>query len=390
MPKVYEATATIDVISSSTASGQTVTQEEVEILTGRYAALTSTSTLLRAGIEESDLNISLATAQSRVSASAEESGFVTIRAEGPSESSARALASGMVQSLLAAAQTDDNDLEVVSPARASSTPVAPTPARDALLAFLIALVVNAELAALFGTVSGRFSPDRARDELLRVTERPMLAQIPRRDHDAVVEAFRELRAQVEFARADLHVRSVAVMGVEPGCGSSFIARGLAQVTANLKGSVVLVDANLRRPSVAEEMHLPPVPGLGDVLLGAPFDATLLRQANPLQKRFQVLTAGLAVPDAPGLLGAGALHKILDELTDAEIVVIDTPSVAEGPDALVIGAQCDASVVVLDARRTRKDALRKALARLEPHARLLGTVVNLGEPETSASRRRWRR
>jgi succinoglycan biosynthesis transport protein ExoP len=388
LSEVYEARATIDVIPSAT-SPASLTPDQVGILTDRYASLASTTTLLEDGVDESGLNITISTARGRVSAGSDDPGFVTITAEGPSPATARALASGVVQALVASAEAQDAEVTIVSPARAPDDPVRPTPARDAALAFLVALVVNAELAAILGWLGGRLSPGRAREELERVTDTPVLAQIPRRDREAVIEAFRELRAQVDFARSDLDARSVAVVGVEPGCGTSFVARGLAQVAANLKGSVALVDANLRRPSVAPEMHLPPSPGLGDILLGAPFDAALLRQANPLQKRFRVLTAGLAVPDAPGLLGAGALHKVLDEIPDAELIVVDAPSIAEGPDALVIGAQCAASIVVLDARHTRKDALRKALTRLEPHARLLGTVVNLGERETPyAGRRRW--
>lgn len=397
LPKVYEATATIDVISAATDTGEALTEEQVDLVTNRFAALAGTTTVLEDAIDRSGLDIGVGTARSRASASGStDPGFVAVAAEGPSPRAADALAGGLVQALIDAAATDtvDEDAEpapgprVVSPAEASSSPVRPQPTRDALLAFLVAFVVNAELAALLGFVRGRLPAGRVREEVERVTEVPVLARIPRRGRDEVVEAFRELRAQVEFARSDIDVRSVAVTSVEPGAGASFVARGLAQISANLKSSVVLVDANLRRPTVATELKLPPSPGLGDVLLGAPFDPSLLRQANPLQKRFRVLTAGLAVPDAPGLLGAGALRKVLDQLADAEIIVIDAPAVTEVADALVIGAQVDASILVVDARSTRRRVLQDAVRRLAPHARLLGNVVNRDDPERRP--RRWTR
>lgn len=395
-PKVYEATATIDVIPTTIESDESFTEEQVGLATDRFAALASATTVLEDAIERSGLDIGLATARDRASAGGSaDPGYVSVRAKGPSPRAADALADGLVDALIeAAAAETDPDAEpvpgprVLSPARASPDPVRPQPLRDALLAFLVALVVNAELAALLGFVGGRLPAGRVREEVERVTDVPVLARIPRKGRDEVVEAFRELRAQVEFARGDVDVRSVAVTAVDPGAGASFVARGLAQISANLKSSVVLVDANLRSPSVATELNLPPSPGLGDILLGMPFDPSLLRQANPLQKRFRVLTAGLAVPDAPGLLGAGALRKLLDQLADAEIIVVDAPAVSEVADALVIGAQVDASILVVDARATRRRVLQDAVRRLTPHARLLGDVVNRDDPERRP--RRWAR
>jgi polysaccharide biosynthesis transport protein len=395
LTEVYEAKATINVIPATTATAEPVTEEQISLVTERFAAFGDTTIVLEDAIERSGLDISVPTARSRASATAsDDPGFVSVRAEGPSRRAADALAGGLVDALIdAAAPEADPDEEavpgpeVVSPARASSDPVQPKPTRDAVLAFLIALVVNAVLAALLGFRAGRLPAGRVREEVERVTAVPVLARIPRKGRDETVEAFRELRAQVEFARNDVDVRSVAVTAVDAGAGASFVARGLAQISANLKASVVLVDANLRRPSVASELRLPPSPGLGDVLLGTPFDPGLLRQANPLQRRFRVLTAGLAVPDAPGLLGAGALRKLLDQLTDAEIIVVDAPAVNEVADALVIGAQVDASILVVDAQSTRRRTLHDAVRRISPHARLLGSVVNRDDPKR---RPRWAR
>ena len=378
LPKVYEAVGVVDVISES-ASAEALTREQVEIAVERFGTLATTTNVLREAIRQSGLDITVDEAKARISTGTSTSGFLDLRAEGPTPDEAEDLAASVMTALIAAAEAQDDVVLEVSPASASDTPVAPTPEKDALLALLIALVVNAELAAVLGTVAGRLPSGHVREEVERMTNARVLARIPKRGREEVVESFRELRAQVDFARGDLDIRSVAVTGTEPGVGSSYIARGLAQVAANLKQSVILVDANLRRPAVATELRLPPSPGLGDLLLGSGFDAGILRQANPLQKRFRVLTAGLAVPDAPGLLGAGALRKVLDQISDAELIVIDTPAVSEAADALVIAAQADATILVVDGGKTRRRTLNDVVARLQPHARLLGSVVNRTEP-----------
>lgn len=380
-PDVYESAATIDVLPSPSVRGDEITKDEVEILSERFAALASTTTVLRDAINRSGLDIGLSTARRRVSADSGTPGFVTVRAEGPSPDAAVLLAGSVVDALGATGGGGQDAIDIVSPARAPSAPAEPRPGRDALLAFLIALVVTAELAALVGVLAGRLPAGRAGEDVERLTGAPVLARTPGSGDRAAAgafhelrEAFRELRARVELARSDLDVRTVAVTGVEPGCGASFVARWLTRVSANPQASVVLIDANLRRPSLATEMRLPDGPGLSDVLLERPGPAAL-PLASPGQGGFRVLGAGAAATDLHGVLGSGALRKVIDRVPDAELVVIDAPSVIEGPDALVIAAQCDAVILVVDARRTRQHTLREAVARLDPHARILGTVLN---------------
>jgi capsular exopolysaccharide synthesis family protein len=379
----YESTATLDVISSTTAGSQSVTQEEVDILTARYAALTEASPVLDDAINASGLNITLATARLRVSASvpSDPTGFITVRATGPSPAAARSLTGGVVDALQTAGEAEQNPIQVVTGASTPTGPVEPTPTRDALLAFLIALVVNAELFALYGYVSGRFTTGHETEEVGRLTGLPVLALVPRRREEWAAEAFRTLRAGVDLARSHPPVRTIAVVAAEPGSGASFVAFGLAQATANLKMGVVLVDANLRRPAIATELHVPEEPGLVEALGTGTVDWDQLAQANPLQRRFRILPAGQEVDDPPGVLGSGALRKTLDQLTPADQVVVDSPAVDESIDALVIAAQCDAAILVVDAKRARRNLIENAMARIgRANVELLGTVVNRVEAD----------
>jgi capsular exopolysaccharide synthesis family protein len=391
---VYQSTATLDVISGTTKGAQPVTQEEVDILTGRYAALADSSSVLRDAIDTSLLNISVDTARERVSASVPpgRSGFITVRATGPSSSSAHALASGVVDSLGSTGQNEQNVIQVVSEPTTPPGPIAPTPTRDALLAFLIALVINSELFALFGYLGGRLTRGSESDDVERVTGVPVLALIPRQREAWVTEAFRTLRARIDQARADQPVRTIAVIGAEPGSGASFVAIGLAKATANLKMGVVLVDANLRRPAIAAELHVPEKPGLVEMVGRGTVEWDELPLPNPAQTRFRIVPAGEDVADPPGVLGSDALRKLLDQLQDADQVVVDSAAADEAIDALVIAAQCDAAILVIDANRARRRVLENAVHRIDqPSVELLGTVVNRVEADerTRPPRRRRR-
>jgi capsular exopolysaccharide synthesis family protein len=269
---------------------------------------------------------------------------------------------------------------VVTPAALPGAPVAPTPARDATLAFLVALVVNAELVALLGSRAGRLVPGREAEAVEDITDVPVLGLLPRKT-EWLAEACRTLRSEFEVQRAEASARSVAIIGTDPGNGTSFVAFGLAQATANLKLRVALVDGNLRRPVLASELGLPDQPGLSDFIRRGTLTWSELPQSNPLQTRFRVVPAGAEVADQAALLGNGALAKVIHHLADSELVIVDAPALGEGADALIIGAQCDAVILVVDAERTRRRTIEEAATRLrQASIPLLGTVINRVAPD----------
>jgi capsular exopolysaccharide synthesis family protein len=395
LDNVYESAATLDVISSATVGDRAVTVEEVDIRTGRYAALADSSPVLREAVSASRLGIPVTTARSRVSAAVptDHSGFITVKVSGPSPTDARALTDGVVSALRSTGDLERNPIGVITGATTPTGPASPNPTRDAILAFLIALVVNSELFALLGFIGGRLTKGDESDELARLTGAPVLALIPRRRDDWASEAFRTLRARVDLARPDPPVRSIAIVGAEPGSGTSFVAFGLAQATADLERGVVLVDANLRRPAIAAELDVPEGLGLVEVLRSGTVDADRLPQADPLQKRFRILPAGEEVDDPPGVLGSGALRKAIDQLDGADQVIVDSPAVTESVDAVVIAAQCDAAILVIDAERARRRVIENAVLRLkQANVELLGSVINRIEADkrTRPPRRTTRR
>lgn len=390
---VWRVDATVDVLNDVVPGEGSVTQEEVDIVTGRFAAVARSTSVLEGAIDDANLDISVSTARDRVSAApADESpGFVDISAEGPTAEDATALAEGVLTFLTTTSPLVNDNVRVVAQ---PDDPVqtAPTPSRDALFAFVLALVINAEIAALGGTILGRLTPGREQDELERLAGAPVLALVPRRRKAWVGEAFRGLRASLDLARVDRPMRTVALVGARPDSGASFVAFGLAQASANLKQNVLLVDANLRRPILAETLGLPCAPGLSDAIRGEAPGWDELPQANPLQRRFRILPAGSDVADPPGLLSAGALQKILGKLDEAELVIVDSAPLGESSDPLIIASQCDGVILVVDAARTRSRTITEARKRLDRAGTgLIGTVLNRVSPDdrTRPPRRRLR-
>ncbi|MGQ0804915.1 MAG: hypothetical protein ACT4PI_13775 [Actinomycetota bacterium] len=390
---VYAADARVDVIPDATRSGATITQEEVDILTRRYAAFVETNAVLRDGAERAGVDVGVGTLKERVSTRETDSpGFLEIRATASSPPEAKALVAGLVHGLISAAADDDNVVRVVAGASARREPVSPQPWRDALFAFLLTLVATAELSVLVGAFSGRFSTVRDRREVERMAAAPVLGVVPLRRRHTAVDAFHELRGRIDIACADADVRSVAVVGATRGSGASYVARGFAGAAAAFGQSVVLVDANLSDPSVAERLGIATEPGLGDAARTGSFDLSMLQPARTGPSTLRLVGAGARIGPA-WQLGSGVLAKVLAQISDTDLIVVDAPAITDGRGAATVAIQCDAVVLVVDARRSRRRSVADAAERLhQVRAPVIGCVVNRaksgrGTRRTQRERRR---
>ena len=427
-PAVYDASALITVTSGRAISGQSVTQQDSVFLSRNYAELARTRPVLGDAVRRAKLDISAAEARGRTSShAASDVGFITITATGPSLEEATRLAQGTADALIAAVgdeqersvrtAVDPIDEEIgqvgdelaqvqptgahrealaaryqalveaaterrlsptdrlvlVSPARGDPLPVSPTPVRTTVLAFLVALVVNAELAVLIEVMRDRISgteDDEGTGELLGL---PALAHIPSGTGDDTEEAFRTLRTSLMFLETTGPMRTVAVVSGNPNAGKTFTSLHLARSFANLELPAVLVDGDLRRPSVHAEARISVSPGLSDVLRGQPL-ATAVRP-DPHQAHLHILPGGSQVADPAGLVAGRRFRGVLDQL-DAGLVVVDTPAGDVFADCFAIASHCDATIVVIDANKTRRRSVRRLIAQLRRvGANPIGIVLN---------------
>jgi capsular exopolysaccharide synthesis family protein len=195
-------------------------------------------------------------------------------------------------------------------------------------------------------------------------------------HSSAAEAYRTLRTNVEFASIDQPLRTLLVTSALPSEGKTVTTANLAIVYAQNDRHVLLVDADLRRPGIHEIFELSNSQGLTTLLRS---DASTLGEVakHTENDNLDVLTTG-PVPANPGeLLGSRRMRKVLADLQAAyDLVIFDTAPLELFADAAVLGSLTDGVLLVVDAAKSRRGAVRgthETLTRAE--ASILGAVIN---------------
>ena len=192
---------------------------------------------------------------------------------------------------------------------------------------------------------------------------------------AVRESLRALRTNLQFMDVDHPPRTIVVTSALPGEGKSTVAANLAMTLAAAGTNVVLVDGDLRRPTVASTLGLVAGAGLTDVLAGRA-KLTDVAQTAPDFPNLAVLTAGTIPPNPSEVLGSERMRQLVKDLTKHATVIIDAPPVLAVTDGAVLTNQADGALIVVAAGKTTYEVVDKALNTLEKaRGRVLGVVMN---------------
>lgn len=188
------------------------------------------------------------------------------------------------------------------------------------------------------------------------------------------EQYRSLRTRVTRAENGRAYRTIIITSPNKGDGKSLTAANLALTMAQeFQQRVLLVDADLRRPSLHRLFGISETPGLSDVLMGgATIDDALVSVA---EHRLTVLPSGI-IPSHPAeLLGSAAMRRVLDTLrTRFDRILVDMPPVAPLADVAIASPMVDGVLMIVRAGVTPKPAIERALAGLDM-AKVLGLVLN---------------
>ncbi|WP_156877158.1 polysaccharide biosynthesis tyrosine autokinase [Pseudoclavibacter soli] len=189
------------------------------------------------------------------------------------------------------------------------------------------------------------------------------------------EALRELRTNIQYVDVDHPVRALMVTSSLPGEGKSTVAANLAVALADAGETVVLIDGDLRRPTVAKTFGLSSGAGVTDVLAGrAELGAVLQRWR--LGTELYLLPAGHLPPNPSELLGSDAMTDLLRELSGYAIILIDAPPTLPVTDAAVLSTKVDGVIVAVVAGKTTSDQLGTTLEHLHRvKANIYGVVLN---------------
>lgn len=190
------------------------------------------------------------------------------------------------------------------------------------------------------------------------------------------ESLRELRTNLEFLDVDNPPRSIVVTSALPGDGKSTVAANLATMVAQSGKQVVLIDGDLRKPTVANSFNIPGEIGLTDVLAGrVELEDAVHRWSQELD--MFILPSGSIPPNPAELLASKTMQDLVNSLTEeGVVVVIDAPPVLPVTDASILAAHFDGALVVASANVTRTDSLEQALNKVDSvQGRVLGLVLN---------------
>ena len=188
------------------------------------------------------------------------------------------------------------------------------------------------------------------------------------------EQYRSLRTRLAQMEGSGGLRTVLITSPQKGDGKSVTASNLALTVAQeLQRRVVIVEADLRKPSLQHMFGLPPGPGLSEYLTGA-VELKDAMQFVP-EHNLTLMTAGAAPLNPAELLGSTAMRRLLDHLrTRFDRVILDTPPVLPLADVAILAPMVDGSLLVVRAGVTPKPAIENALRAFDA-SRLLGVVLN---------------
>lgn len=200
------------------------------------------------------------------------------------------------------------------------------------------------------------------------------------------EAYRALRTNLAFAGLDRQLRTVMFSSPGPDEGKSTVLANLAVSVAQTEQRVLVVDADLRRPSLHEIFGLPNDRGLTTLLADPDARANPPIQATPVAG-LSVLTSGPLPPRPADLISSRRMGEVMLWLAEqADLVLFDAPPINVVSDGVMLATRVDGVLLVVRERRTQREAVRQAMASLaRVNARVLGAVLSGVSPDRSAAR-----
>lgn len=284
-----------------------------------------------------------------------------------------------------AEQLDNGNVEITDPAEVPTTPTGSGTTHVLFLALLVGVALGVVAASVLEQIDTRV---RDPEDANRATAVGVIGMIPELkseesrplalgtdEHTLAAEAYRKLRTNLRFVRAD-RPRAIAVTSPSPAEGKSVTASNLALAMAQQGQSVLIIDADLRRPVQHKIFNVQRSPGLSDIVVGLVEPMSAIQAYGEMPNMY-VITCGTEAPNPAELLGSEAFQRLVSSMLDKfDTVVIDTPPVMLVTDAAVIGSICDGVIIVAEAGRTERGVLAAAVNELR-HARgsVIGIVLN---------------
>lgn len=199
------------------------------------------------------------------------------------------------------------------------------------------------------------------------------------------EVFRSVYTNILLLGSDTPIRSLVISSVGQGDGKSTVALHLAQAAAAMGQRVLLVDANLRAPSLHNRVGLMNIQGLTDVISQDLYWNNVIER-SPQEENLFVMTAGPIPPDSVRLLASVKMQNLMNDMQASfDLVIYDTPPVLGFADAYLLSANTNGMVLVAGLGNLKRTALQQALEEIEISGTpMLGMIANKSKDATPIS------
>ena len=188
------------------------------------------------------------------------------------------------------------------------------------------------------------------------------------------ESYRTLRTNIQYSSFDKDYKVIMVTSSEPGEGKSTTSGNLALCLAQGDKKVVLIDCDLRKPSIHKKFKVSNIVGLSDVIIGKEELVAALHRYN---KNLVILTSGKIPPNPYEMLSSKAMTALIENLKENfDYIILDTPPVQAVTDSQILSTKADGSILVVRSEKTKKDSVQNAIGLLKKvNANIIGTVLN---------------
>jgi capsular exopolysaccharide synthesis family protein len=285
-----------------------------------------------------------------------------------------------------------SDVSITQPADANNYTVSPNVQVNLAIAAIMGLGLALSAAFLAELLDDRFTSEEDVKERFGL---PVLAAVPAIDSTdwranqwikpLSVEAFYQLVASLQYSSAG-SPRTIALVSPGQGDGKSTVAVNTAISMGLMRAKVLVVDADLRRPTIHQKLNLANDRGLSDVLVGLARFPDVVKASR--HAGVSVLTAGRPAPNPVGLLQSAAFDRLLKKARERfDYIIIDSPALRSIVDGVVLAHKAEGTVMVISSQHSDARAVQAALEKLRMvgSANLLGLVLNGVKPQASQTK-----
>ena len=188
------------------------------------------------------------------------------------------------------------------------------------------------------------------------------------------EAYRSLRSNIEYSSFDDEYRAIVVTSSVPGEGKSTTSGNLALSLAQSGNKVLLVDCDMRKPSIHKKFKISNMSGTAELLLRK---ESFEDVANCYNENLTIITAGKIPPNPSEMLSSRAMTAFIKEMKEEfKYIILDTPPLQAVTDAQVLSTKADGVLLVVRAGSTKREMVLNSVDLIKKvHGKIIGTVLN---------------